>query len=178
MRCVIAFHGCLSRQTALDTSSSHPCTELHDLVTLHGSSTMFMPRLNMHVSTYQVDLPILNFSSWKVTFPQFPILIVLFVPDVTTRPFGHRIWKHFAPCPKIGFENYKKRTIPNCMIKTSHSPIFQIWNLDSFSTEQFLRFKTYLVRETYRTYTRIHISDLRFCLPNSGSFNFKILIWV
>ena len=45
--CVISVHVCLSRQTALDTSSSHPCTELHDLVTLHGSSTMFMPRLNM-----------------------------------------------------------------------------------------------------------------------------------
>ena len=38
----------LSRQTALDTSSSHPCTELHDLVTLHGSSTMFKRRLNMY----------------------------------------------------------------------------------------------------------------------------------
>ena len=43
MRCVIAFHVCFSRQTARDTSSYHPCTELHDQVTLHGSSTMFMP---------------------------------------------------------------------------------------------------------------------------------------
>ena len=25
-----------------------------------------------HVATYQVDLPVLNFSSWKVTCPQFP----------------------------------------------------------------------------------------------------------
>ena len=33
--------------TTRPTSSSHPCTELHDLVTLHGSSTMFMRRLNM-----------------------------------------------------------------------------------------------------------------------------------
>ena len=40
-----------------------------DLVTLHSSSTMFMPRLNMYVATYQVDLPVLNCSSWKVTFP-------------------------------------------------------------------------------------------------------------
>ena len=47
MRCVIAFHRCLSRRTGLDTSSSHPCTELHDLVTLHGSSTIFMHRPNM-----------------------------------------------------------------------------------------------------------------------------------
>ena len=47
MRCVIAFHGCLSRRTGLDTSSSHPYTELHDLVTLLGSSTIFMHRLNM-----------------------------------------------------------------------------------------------------------------------------------
>ena len=47
MRYAISLHVCLSRQTALDTSSSHPCTALHDLVTLHGSGTMFMPRLNM-----------------------------------------------------------------------------------------------------------------------------------
>ena len=25
-----------------------------------------------HVATYQIDLLVLNFSSWKVTFPQFP----------------------------------------------------------------------------------------------------------
>ena len=47
LRCVIAFHGCLSRQTELDMSSSHPCTELHDQVTLHGSSTSIVLRLNM-----------------------------------------------------------------------------------------------------------------------------------
>ena len=67
-RCVISFHGCLSRQTALDTSSS-----------IHGTSRSgHTPRLKyhvlaspQHVATYQVDLPVFNFSSWKVTFPQF-----------------------------------------------------------------------------------------------------------
>ena len=33
--------------------------------------TMFTPCTHM-VATYQVDLPVLNFSSWKVTFRQFP----------------------------------------------------------------------------------------------------------
>ena len=46
-RCAISLLGCLSRQTALDTSSSHPRTALHDQVTLQCSNTMFMPRLNM-----------------------------------------------------------------------------------------------------------------------------------
>ena len=72
-RCVISFHGWLSRQTALDTSSSHPC---------HRTSRPgHTPRLKyhvhaspQHVATYQVDLPVLKFSSWKVTFPQFPSL--------------------------------------------------------------------------------------------------------
>ena len=73
-----------SRQAALDTSPSHPCTKLHDLVTLHGSSTMFASP--QHVATCQVDLPVLNFSSWKVTCPQFPSFNRLFVPDVSTRP--------------------------------------------------------------------------------------------
>ena len=54
-----------------------------------------------HVATYQVDLPVLNFSSWKVTFPQFPSFSHSFCarrinatreslfqswPDVTARP--------------------------------------------------------------------------------------------
>ena len=42
---------------------------------------MFMPRLNQHAATYHVDLPVLKFSSWNVTFPFFKNL-----PDVTTRP--------------------------------------------------------------------------------------------
>ena len=71
MRCVIAFHGCLSRQTALDTSSSHPCTDLHDLVTLHGSSTVFMPRHDMWRRIKSTSL-FLIFRHGRSHFPQFP----------------------------------------------------------------------------------------------------------
>ena len=34
--------------------------------------------LAQHVATYQVDLTVLKFSSWKVTFPQFPTFSRIF----------------------------------------------------------------------------------------------------
>ena len=63
----------LSRQTAPFTSSFRPCTELRDQVTLHGPRTMFCA-LPQRVATYQVDLPVLKFSSWKVIVLQVPSL--------------------------------------------------------------------------------------------------------
>ena len=81
-RCVLSFHGCLSRQTALDTSSSHPCTELHDLVTLHGSSTMFMPCSDVSSRPPCFE----NFRHGRSHVHNIPVLIGFFVPDVSTRP--------------------------------------------------------------------------------------------